>query len=166
MKKSKLIIFAVFAALFVLSCKNYTLPPTVVPVSEISVNSNQTDVSLAIGSSYQLQAKVLPENATDKKITYTSHNPAVASVNEEGVITALSAGSAKITITASNDISKEINVTVTAVSVTDIVFDPALPGNPLLLSVGVNCPIMQKYSLKMQRIKILPTVQIMKRLQL
>ena len=144
MKKSKLIIFAVFAALFVLSCKNYTLPPTVVPVSEISVNSNQTDVSLAIGSSYQLQAKVLPENATDKKITYTSHNPAVASVNEEGVITALSAGSAKITITASNDISKEINVTVTAVSVTDIVFDPALPGNPLLLSVGGNCPIHAK----------------------
>lgn len=144
MKKSKLIIFAVFAALFVLSCKNYTLPQTVVPVSEISVNSNQTDVSLAIGSSYQLQAKVLPENATDKKITYTSHNPAVASVNEEGVITALSAGSAKITITASNDISKEINVTVTAVSVTDIVFDPALPGNPLLLSVGGNCPIHAK----------------------
>ena len=144
MKKSKLIIFAVFAALFVLSCKNYTLPQTVVPVSEISVNSNQTDVSLAIGSSYQLQAKVLPENATDKKITYTSHNPAVASVNEEGVITALSAGSAKITITASNDISKEINVTVTAVSVTNIVFDPALPGNPLLLSVGGNCPIHAK----------------------
>ena len=144
MKKSKLIIFAVFAALFVLSCKNYTLPQTVVPVSEISVNSNQTDVSLAIGSSYQLQAKVLPENATDKKITYTSHNPAVASVNEEGVITALSAGSAKITITASNDISKEINVTVTAVSVTDIVFDPALPGNPLLLSVGGTCPIHAK----------------------
>ena len=144
MKKSKLIIFAVVAALFVLSCKNYTLPATVVPVSEISVNSNQTDVSLAIGSSYQLQAKVLPENATDKKITYTSHNPAVASVNEEGVITALGAGSAKITITASNDISKEINVTVTAVSVTDIVFDPALPGNPLLLSVGGNCPIHAK----------------------
>ncbi len=144
MKKSKLIIFAVFAALFVLSCKNYTLPATVVPVSEISVNSNQTDVSLAIGSSYQLQAKVLPENATDKKITYTSNNPAVASVNEEGVITALSAGSAKITITASNDISKEINVTVTAVSVTDIVFDPALPGNPLLLSVGGTCPIHAK----------------------
>ena len=144
MKKSKLIIFAVFAALFVLSCKNYTLPQTVVPVSEISVNSNQTDVSLAIGSSYQLQAKVLPENATDKKITYTSHNPAVASVNEEGVITALSAGSAKITITASNDISKEINVTVTAVSVTNIVFDPALPGNPLPLSVGGNCPIHAK----------------------
>lgn len=144
MKKSKLIIFAVFAALFVLSCKNYTLPATVVPVSEISVNSNQTDVSLAIGSSYQLQAKVLPENATDKKITYTSNNPAVASVNEEGVITALSAGSAKITITASNDISKEINVTVTAVSVTNIVFDPALPGNPLLLSVGGNCPIHAK----------------------
>ena len=144
MKKSKLIIFAVVAALFVLSCKNYTLPATVVPVSEISVNSNQTDVSLAIGSSYQLQAKVLPENATDKKITYTSNNPAVASVNEEGVITALSAGSAKITITASNDISKEINVTVTAVSVTDIVFDPALPGNPLLLSVGGNCPIHAK----------------------
>ena len=144
MKKSKLIIFAVFAALFVLSCKNYTLPQTVVPVSEISVNSNQTDVSLAIGSSYQLQAKVLPENATDKKITYTSNNPAVASVNEEGMITALSAGSAKITITASNDISKEINVTVTAVSVTNIVFDPALPGNPLPLSIGGNCQLHAK----------------------
>jgi len=112
MKNPRSLIFAVFAALFVLSCKNYTLPPAAVPVSEISVNANRTDVSLAKGSSYQLQAKVLPENATNKKITYTSNNPAVASVNEEGVITALSAGSAKITINAANDISKEINVTV------------------------------------------------------
>ena len=42
---------------------------------------------------------VYPENATNKKVTYSSDNEAVAVVDEEGKVTALDKGSAKITVT-------------------------------------------------------------------
>ena len=145
MNKLKPVIFAAFVAFLLLSCNTQHGPSKLVNVTSISIPSNKSDILLTAGKTYQLEAKVKPDNATDKRLTYTSSAAGVASVSDTGLITAKSAGSAKITITAANGVSKEINVTVTApVAVTDIVFDPALPGNPLSLSVGGNCPIHAK----------------------
>ena len=101
-------------------------------------------LSLSVNETYQLNAKVKPVNVMNKILTYTSDNIDIASVNDKGVITAKKAGKAVVTIKAANGTSKEITVTVTAVPVTDIVFDPALLGNPLPLSVGGTCPIHAK----------------------
>ena len=119
---------------------------TPVVVKSIELSPNESTISLVKGTSRQLNAQVKPENAAEKTLTYFSDNEGVASVDTEGRITAKEVGNAKITIKASNGVSKEVTVTVTAtsVAVTDIIFDPAVPGNPLPLSVGGTCPIHAK----------------------
>ena len=68
----------------------------------IAVSSIRLDVekiALNIGEEHQLVATVLPENASDKSITWTSSNPQIASV-DNGKITALDSGETTITATA------------------------------------------------------------------
>jgi hypothetical protein len=52
---------------------------------------------LQAGNTHQLIANVAPENATDRQVTWKSSDPEVASVDENGLVFALSQGSVKIT---------------------------------------------------------------------
>lgn len=68
-----------------------------VKVTGISIN--EQSVSLKQGETFQLIATVQPDNATNKKVIWSSSNEAVASVNQDGLITANSVGEANITVT-------------------------------------------------------------------
>lgn len=57
---------------------------------------------LQAGSTHQLVANVAPANATDKTVTWSSSNSEVASVDENGLVSALSQGSVKITATTND----------------------------------------------------------------
>ena len=70
--------------------------PTIA-VNGISLNTNT--LNLATGASSQLTATVLPTNATNKSLTWSSSNPSVASVSNSGLVTALSSGTSTITAT-------------------------------------------------------------------
>ena len=144
MKKPLIIFLSTLSILFFSACNNNY--PAPIPVTDIAFEPPlpTKQLSLSVNTTYQLNAKAKPDNATNTKLTYTSDTPTVASVNDKGVITAKKIGQAVVTIKAANNISKEITVTVTAVPVTDIVFDPALPANPLPLSVGGTCPLHAK----------------------
>ena len=145
MKKPLIIFLSTLSILFFSACNNNNpMPiPAVIDIAfEPELPTKQ--LLLSVNETYQLNAKVKPDSVTNKTLTYTSDNTNIASVNDKGVITAKKAGKAVVTIKAANGTSKEITVTVTAVPVTDIVFDPALPGNPLPLSVGGTCPIHAK----------------------
>ena len=144
MKKPLAIFLSALAVLFFSACNNNYPAPILVTDIAFEPPLPTKQLSLSVNEAYQLNAKSKPDNATNTKLTYTSDTPTVASVNDKGVITAKKAGQAVVTIKAANNISKEITVTVTAVPVTDIVFDPALPGNPLSLSVGGICPLHAK----------------------
>ena len=76
----------------------------VIPVE--SVTLDQSEISLTIGSEYTLNATVLPDNATEKSVTWSSDNESVATVNESGKITAKAVGTAKIKV-VTNDGAKE-----------------------------------------------------------
>lgn len=65
-----------------------------------SITIENTDKYLNVGSSLSLAVTFLPENATDKSLTYSSSNNEVASVNESGLVTALKEGSVTITATS------------------------------------------------------------------
>ena len=56
--------------------------------------------ALLVGETEQLTASVYPFNATDKRLSWSSSDPDVASVDANGVVTALDAGSAVITASA------------------------------------------------------------------
>ena len=55
-------------------------------------------LTLAVGMTRHLVAKLVPEDADNPKVTWTSSNPGVASVTEDGTVTALSLGEATITV--------------------------------------------------------------------
>jgi len=80
-----------------------------VAVSEVTLN--HPTANLAVGDTLTLTATVLPQNATDKTITWTSSSAGVASV-ANGKITAHSEGSAIITVTTRNG-NKTANCSVT-----------------------------------------------------
>lgn len=75
---------------------------TVLPIEVTSVTLDITNLELTEGDSKTLTATVTPDNATNKNITWSSSNTAIAKVNESGMVTAVKAGSAIITVTTEN----------------------------------------------------------------
>ena len=57
-------------------------------------------------STVRLGISVLPADATDKKLTYKSENPSIATVNENGVVTGKKAGNCTIVVTAADGSEK------------------------------------------------------------
>ena len=90
---------------------NYT-DPLGTEVEVTGVTLNKTSATISKGDSLTLTATLEPSNATDKSITWSTSNSKVASV-ENGVVTAVSAGTA--TITASSDNGKAASCKVTVV---------------------------------------------------
>ncbi|MCL2151516.1 MAG: Ig-like domain-containing protein [Oscillospiraceae bacterium] len=75
------------------------IPITVTPVKPTGVTLNRTALTLFVGYSGIILETVLPDNAADKKVTWSSDDLTVASVDEFGVVTALAEGTAIITAT-------------------------------------------------------------------
>jgi len=76
-----------------------TVLTTCKDVSVIGVKLNEISVTLAIGETKTLMATVIPENATNKTVTWTSSNPEVATVSTNGLVTPLSNGITTISVT-------------------------------------------------------------------
>ncbi|KRE69572.1 polysaccharide lyase family 8 super-sandwich domain-containing protein [Paenibacillus sp. Soil750] len=66
-----------------------------VPVTGIALPAEQT---IAAGGTAQLTPVIMPANATNPKVTWTSDNTAIATVDAQGLVTAQSAGQAVITV--------------------------------------------------------------------
>jgi uncharacterized protein YjdB len=78
--------------------KTATCVITVNTTSVTSVSLNKTTLSLAEGSSETLVATILPNDATNKNITWNSNNTVVATIDSNGKITAAKEGSVTITV--------------------------------------------------------------------
>ena len=76
------------------------------------VSLNITSKALAVGESFALQAKVTPNNATMKTVSWSSSDETVATVDADGVVTALKIGTCKITV-ATDDGNKTASCVVT-----------------------------------------------------
>ena len=106
---------------------------TTIAVSGVSLNKNAT--SLTVGGTEQLTATVTPSNATNKNVTWTSDTTSVATVNN-GLVTAVAAGTATITVKSVADNTKKATCTVTVTSsggqsqhVTDVINNAATTSN-------------------------------------
>ena len=89
-----------------------TVKPAYAAVESITLD--KTSLELKEGDSATIYASVSPWNATNKTVTWTSSNPSVAAVDQDGNITAKKAGSATITASAEN-VSASCTVLVKAV---------------------------------------------------
>lgn len=71
-------------------------------VAVTSVSLSPSTASLTVGGTQQLTPTVLPSNATNKSVSYSSNNTGVATVNSSGLVTAVSNGTATITVTTAD----------------------------------------------------------------
>lgn len=81
-------------------------------VDVTSISLNKSTLTLAVGAKEMLTATTLPANATDKTVTFTTTDPAIATVTQGGEVTAVKVGTATITATTSNAKTATCDVTV------------------------------------------------------
>lgn len=88
--------------------------PSAAPVNVQDIVTDQASYLLKIGAPVSVNASVSPANATNKNLTYTSDNPAVATVDANGQIQPVGEGTASITIAAADgsNVRKVVSVTV------------------------------------------------------
>ena len=78
-----------------------------------SVTVSPSSLDLVVGAESDLTVTVLPENATNKNVSFSSLNSNVASVNAEGHVIAGNTGSTYIQVQCEDDLSKSVNVPIT-----------------------------------------------------
>lgn len=84
-----------------------------VPTVDVtSIEINEGDQELTVGQTVQLSTTILPADAEDKSVTWSSSNEEVATVSEDGLVTALKTGSTEISVTSANGKTDSIIVTV------------------------------------------------------
>ena len=99
---------------------------TVVATPAESITISQETATLKVGETVELTATVMPEDATDKTVSWTSSDEAVATVDAEGKVTAVALGEAEITATAADGsgISANCLVTVNPVLAESLIISP------------------------------------------
>lgn len=92
-------------------------------VSVTEVGLNKTSTTLIEGETETLVATVMPENATDKSVVWESGNESVATVSQEGLVTAVGEGKATITVKTNDGgfrASCEVTVNKKVIAVTGV----------------------------------------------
>lgn len=76
-----------------------TFNVTVLPINVTGIELDQQEIAFIVGNSANLKATIFPETATNKRIIWQSSDPAIAQVDETGVVTTIKKGTAVITAT-------------------------------------------------------------------
>ena len=128
--------------------------PVVPDVRVTGVKLNVTSKSIAVGESFVLKATVSPSNATMQSVSWSSSDETVATVDADGIVTALKVGSCKITVatddgnkTATCDVS--VSTTVSIEQITEgirvygihgaVMVEPTAPVSIRIFAVTGNC---------------------------
>lgn len=137
--KSKLLVLSAALMLVLCGCQNKgnefvpdddpggDVTPDVVHVTSVSLN--QTSATLNIGDTLTLQETVLPENATNKGVSWSASNGNVSV--DDGLVTALQAGTSTVTVTTlDGSITASCDITIPQPQAMDIGYaDPSFEFN-------------------------------------
>ncbi|MCI9087925.1 MAG: hypothetical protein HFJ32_05195, partial [Clostridia bacterium] len=106
--------------------KNYNVPEEITDLSVTINKADQKDVAISLNPSTIIVGKTATISGNGiGKVTYASNNEAVATVDEAGVVTGISAGTAEITATYTgdanhNEATAKATITVEGKSITNI----------------------------------------------
>lgn len=133
--------FVLLVMLILVGCSKDKTPvekETTAAVNEVRFETQ--DGKAIIGSKIQLTVKVLPENASNKKVKWSSNNHAVATVDENGLVTTYKQGLVEVTATSeSGNKSAVYRMDVSLLGVTQIVAD-----QNMIVLIGEKDPIIAK----------------------
>src|SRR6218665_1038628 len=124
----KNLLFALIALLFISSCKDKKTDPVENKVTSIAVTPSSPRV--VVGDKQQLTATVLPADAANKEVTWSSNDEKKATVDATGLVTGIDMGTAVITVAAKDGSNVKETVTITiaaAAKATSIVVTPSSP---------------------------------------
>ena len=82
------------------------------------VELNESQITLDSADNYQLSAYIYPSTASNKNVVWESSDPSVATVDDNGMVTALKKGTAKITVKAMDGSNVSASCTVTVKNTT------------------------------------------------
>jgi uncharacterized protein YjdB len=85
---------------------------TVDPIEVTKITLDRTSLNLGVNKTRTLVATVMPTNATDKTVTWTTSDGTVATVTSAGVVRGIAYGTATITATSSNGLTATCKVNV------------------------------------------------------
>ena len=106
--------------------------------TSVSVSAPNSAI-VGVGLKKTLTATVLPNDATDKSVTWSSSNPAVATVDTQtGEVTGVAQGTTQITATTANGLSATCSITVNPVAQRSIQNDAS--------SASINLQVVQGYT--------------------
>ncbi len=111
------------------------------PVTSISIN--KTSLTLVKGATYTLLATVLPTNATEKGVSWSSSNTNIATVTTSGKVTCISAGNVNITASSVNN---SILRATCKITVTQSVTSVSMNKSSLTLVKGATTTLIAKVS--------------------
>lgn len=101
-----------------------------------SVTLDMTEARLNVGETVTLVAKVLPEYADNREVTWRSDNDAVAQVDDNGVVTAVAPGTAMVTVSTLDGSNLSANCVITVVKPVVLVESITLDITEATLNVG------------------------------
>lgn len=117
------------------SGKQDTIAVTVgTPVTKVSVPSKT--VTADAGTTYQMNAKVSPANASVKTLEYTSSDTNLATVDKKGKVTLKNPGTVKITATAADGSGKKATVTIHIQAIVTMIQSITLPETSVTGAAG------------------------------
>lgn len=130
MRRAVPLILVLASLLFLAGCPNPAGgddSQSTVAVESITVEP--AEIALEVNETAELTATVLPEDATDSAVTWSSSDDSVATVNSEGVVTGASVGEATVTATTgAGEVTASSQITVTEAT-GDGSVDTVLEGN-------------------------------------
>lgn len=105
-------------------------PEEVIPVEAIT--GLAASAELNVGETLQLSASVLPENATEKTIQWSSSDDQTATVSNTGLVKAIAAGKATVTAACGG---KSATCAITVIKPEEPIIDPEVPVSAITLDV-------------------------------
>ena len=125
---------------------------TTIEVSSITISGKD----IAVNESLQLEAEVLPENASNKNVIWSISDESLAMVSSEGVLKAIRKG--KVVVSAlAQDGSKVVGIKEINIGETGSSSPGQIPGNKVLVSsITVEAPNITGGSISQANVKVLP----------
>lgn len=87
---------------------------TVDPIEVTRISLDRTSLNIDVNKTKTLVATIMPSNATDKTVTWTTSDSSIATVTSAGVVRGVAYGTATITATSSNGLTATCTVNVVA----------------------------------------------------
>ena len=84
------------------------------PISVEAISFDFEELTLTIGESRAVTANIAPDDAENKEIKWSSGDPSVATIDQEGKIVAVAGGTTEITAEAENGVSSSFKLIVDA----------------------------------------------------